>query len=502
MSTTKKLICIIGAGASGLTSIKQCIEEGFDVICYERSDNIGGLWRYRDEVIPGVASVAKTTLANTSKDIQAFSDFPPPKNGPNFMDNTKQCEYFEAYADYFHLKQYVKFNHEVVSVVYNDDYNETGKWKVKVLEKTNNNTAVIVFDGVLVCIGHHVKPTIPKFLGLEKFKGKIVHSCEYKTWKGYEDKNVVVVGIGSSGADIATEVSLVYISSRSGAWVGGRVGTNGIPFDVLIDCRIIQLILSLIPTNMLNTMLEYLFNSYFDHNLYGLKPKHRLLSQHLTINDSLAKCIITGAILVRPNIQEFTENGVIFEGMKEETKCDVLVLATGYELSFSFLDSSIVSVVQNRVEAYKNVFLPHLKHPHTLGLIGLIQTTGPLFPLSEMQARWFAKLMNGKAKLPSKEEMLQAIDNERKIREEFCDSPRHTLEVNFIKYMDEIASFIGVKPKLWKYFFTDRQLWYALIFGPSLPYQYRLEGPNKWSDARRNILEFDSRLKVPLRDNN
>ena len=41
-----KRVAIIGAGASGLTSIKACLEEGLTPVCYERTDAIGGLWNF------------------------------------------------------------------------------------------------------------------------------------------------------------------------------------------------------------------------------------------------------------------------------------------------------------------------------------------------------------------------------------------------------------------------------------------------------------------------
>ncbi|RWS19294.1 dimethylaniline monooxygenase [N-oxide-forming] 5-like protein, partial [Leptotrombidium deliense] len=326
-----------------------------------------------------------------------------------------------------------------------------------------NNTHEQIFDGVLVCTGHHTKPNVPNFPGQEKFKGKIMHSHEYKTWHGFEDKNVVVVGIGASGGDIATELSRVanqvYLSIRRGVWIVRRVWRNGIPLDVMFDCRFVNYVMSLLPFNIANNILEYILNSYFDHNVYGLNPKHRVLSQHLTINDVISNCILSGTVRLRHTIKEFTENGVIFEGSEKETKCDIVVFATGYQISFPFLDASVVSVVQNKIEMFKNVFLPKLKHAHTLGFIGLVQPSGPLFPVCEMQARWFAKLMTGKVKLPSKEKMLKSIEDEGKMREaRYYESPRHTLEVNFIYYLDEIASFIGVKPNLWKFLLTDRSL--------------------------------------------
>ncbi|RWS19603.1 dimethylaniline monooxygenase [N-oxide-forming] 5-like protein, partial [Leptotrombidium deliense] len=165
-----KIIGVIGAGASGLTAIKHCLEEGFDVICYDRTDDLGGLWRYREDEKNGGAAISKTTLMNSSKEFSAFSDFPPEKHTPNYMDNVKMCKYLEAFADHFDLRKNIRFNHEVISVVYNDDYEQSGKWKVKTLDKQHHNTHEQIFDGVLVCSGVNSKANVPNFSGLEKFK--------------------------------------------------------------------------------------------------------------------------------------------------------------------------------------------------------------------------------------------------------------------------------------------------------------------------------------------
>ena len=66
-----------------------------------------------------------------------------------------------------------------------------------------------VFDGVMVCTGHHVQPQVPTFKDQNKFKGQIVHTHSYKKPDGYENKRVVVVGIGNSGGDAAVELSSV-----------------------------------------------------------------------------------------------------------------------------------------------------------------------------------------------------------------------------------------------------------------------------------------------------
>ncbi|RWS22117.1 dimethylaniline monooxygenase [N-oxide-forming] 5-like protein, partial [Leptotrombidium deliense] len=478
-----KRICVIGAGASGLTAIKQCVDENFQVICYEKTNNCGGLWRYREENCENVGSVFKSTITNSSKELSAFSDFPPPLEYPHIMHNTQVCAYFEKYAETFNLEERIKYNHEVLNVTFNDDYEITGKWKVTVKNLRDNEQNEQIFDGVMVCVGHHCKPNIPNFEGMNQFKGQLMHTHCYKKPNAFEDKVVVVVGIGNSGADAAVELSSVcsqvYLSTRSGSWILPLVGSNGVPLDLIFMNKAMTNFLKFIPQNLLAWGLEKVANSYFDHELYGLKPKHRILNQHMTVNDRIQSTILSGRVLVRKNIERFTENGVIFEGNTKETKCDVVLFATGYEIIFPFLDSSIIEVYKNKVELFKYVFSPKLKHAHTLAVIGLLQPSGAVFPASELQSRWFVQLMTGKAKLPTKEEMQQSIVEEAdKIKKQFYESARNTIEVEVMGYNDEIASYIGAKPNLWKLALSDPKLWRALFFGPFLPYKFRLQGPH------------------------
>lgn len=108
---------------------------------------------------------------------------------------------------------------------------------------------------------------------------------------------------------------------------------------------------------------------------------------------------------------------------------DVVVLATGYKVKFPFLSDDIVRVEDNKVQLYKFIFPPHLPHA-TLAVLGLVQPSGPGFPVGEMQCRWTARIMAGKHKLPSEQDMRKDIQRKLDfIRGRFVDSPRHTLQV-------------------------------------------------------------------------
>ncbi|NXY51365.1 FMO1 monooxygenase, partial [Ceuthmochares aereus] len=70
------------------------------------------------------------------------------------------------------------------------------------------------------------------------------------------------------------------------------------------------------------------------------------------------------------------------------------------------------------------------------------------------------------------------------------------LKVDWLVYMDKIASFIGAKPSVLRLLLTDPQLALTIFFGPCSPYQYRLEGPGRWEGARQAILtQWDRTLK-------
>ena len=98
MSETRR-VAVIGAGASGLTAIKCCLDDGLVPVCFERTDSIGGLWCYRDKRLKGQTSVMKSTVTNSSKELMCYSDFPMPKHFANCMHNsqvgeTGECEEF------------------------------------------------------------------------------------------------------------------------------------------------------------------------------------------------------------------------------------------------------------------------------------------------------------------------------------------------------------------------------------------------------------------------
>ncbi|CAD5228927.1 unnamed protein product [Bursaphelenchus okinawaensis] len=496
-----KKVLVVGAGASGLPALKTALEYGFDARCFERSDQIGGLWRYKENPLNDEGTVMKSTVINTSKEMTAYSDFPPLDDAPNYMHNSEMYSYLHRYADHFKLRSKVFFKHQVLSIQRAKCFSENGQWKVKYEIMDTNEILEETFDGIMMCTGHHSIPYIPDpFPGQNLFKGEVLHSKKYRTCKGFEDKVVVVVGIGNSGGDIAVELSKVakkvYLSTRSGSWIMNRVWDYGEPSDLALLNRFTFWAKGLAPQWLQNTVMESKVNRRFDHGRFGVKPNHRFLQAHVTVNDELPNRLISGTVVIKPNISKFTESGVIFEDNTVVENVDTVILATGYSFNFDLIeDGRLIKVENNRVLLYQLMFPPQLAPNNSLAIIGLIQPTGSIMPISEMQCRVFCAQLAGKAKLPSQMKMTESalkmnIDNCRR----FIDRRRHTLQVYYVNYMDSLAKLINVKPKIVKALLTDPRLAKHLIFHGLVPYQYRLNGQHSWPEARKNIIEFDKRV--------
>lgn len=187
-----KRIAIIGGGSSGLTAVKTCLEEGFVPVCFERYSDIGGIWYYNDGVEQGRASVYKSCVINTSKEMMAYSDFPMPVEFPPFIPHHMLLKYLRMYVEHFKLLPYIRFNTTVKNITKSPDYDSTGRWIVQFTNDVGSKEEL--FDGVMVCTGHHHIPHMPTFKGQKVFTGLSFHSQQYRTPECFRNKRVLVIG--------------------------------------------------------------------------------------------------------------------------------------------------------------------------------------------------------------------------------------------------------------------------------------------------------------------
>ncbi|NWZ22045.1 FMO3 monooxygenase, partial [Asarcornis scutulata] len=477
-------VAVVGAGVSGLTATKCCLEEGLEPTCFERSEDIGGLWRYTEHVEEGRASIYRTVFTNSCKEMMCYPDFPFPEDHPNYMHNARLQQYIRDYAQHFDLLRHIRFKTVVTNIRKRPDFRATGQWEVVTQRDGKEETAV--FDAVMICSGHHIYPNLPldHFPGIEKFKGCYLHSREYKEPEKFRGKKVLVVGLGNSGCDIAVELSTVasqvYLSSRSGSWVLSRICDHGYPWDMVIITRFRTWLDSILPKAVNDWLYVRGMNQLVKHENFGLMPVNRTSRKEPVLNDDLLSRITCGVVLIKPDVKEFRETSVVFQDGTVQDDVDVVVFATGYTYSYPFMeDESIIKSRNNEVTLYKSILPPHLEKP-TMAVIGLVQSYGSVIPTADLQCRWTIKVFQGGPSFP--------------LPQRYGSST--TLQTDYITYMDELASAIGAKPNVLKLLVTDPRLALEVFFGPCTPYQFRLTGPGRWSGARRAILtQWDRMLR-------
>ena len=416
-------VCVIGAGSSGIASCQVLHARGIPFDCFEKGSQVGGNWRYMND--NGVSAAYRSLFINTSRRRMAYSTFPMSDDYPDYPHHTQIVRYFDDYVDHFGFRDRIHFRTEVTSVEPADD---GAGWNVATYDGET-----LRYAAVLVANGHHWDPRWPDFPG--EFSGEATHAHDYKTPDGFEDRNVLVLGIGNSACDIACETSRVsrttYLAMRRGAHVLPKY-LKGAPTDELATEVSSRLPLA-VQRGLYSVILKQAQGDMTD---YGLpEPDHKLLEAHPTISAELLARIGHGRVRPKPNIERLEGSRVRFtDGSVEEI--DRIVYCTGYRITFPFLSDEILSAPDNRVPLYRRVV-----HPERPGLffIGLVQPLGAIMPLAEAQSEWVADLLEGKASLPSRREMRDVIRREdERMEKRYVTSKRHTIQVDFFPYLRTI----------------------------------------------------------------
>ncbi|KAM5203188.1 dimethylaniline monooxygenase [N-oxide-forming] 4 isoform 1-T3 [Hipposideros larvatus] len=495
-----KRVAVIGAGVSGLSSLKCCLDEDLEPTCFERSNDIGGLWKFTESSRDGMTRVYKSLVTNVSKEMSCYSDFPFREDYPNYMNQEKFWNYLQEFAEHFGLLKYIRFRTTVCSVTKRPDFSETGQWDV--VTETEGKQETAVFDAVMVCTGHLLSPHLPleSFPGIHKFKGRILHSQEYKVPECFRDQRVLVVGLGNTGGDVSVELSRtaaqVLLSTRTGTWLIGRSSDGGYPYTMMHIRRCNNFISQVLPSCVLNWIQQRQWNKRVDHKNYGLsiiKGKKR----KIVVNDELPTCLLCGTVTLKTGVKEFRETSAVFEDGTEEENIDVVIFTTGYTFSFPFLEEPLKSLCAKKLFLYKMVFPSNLEKT-TLAIIGLIGLQGSILAGTELQARWVTRVFKGLCKIPPSQKLMAEFTKKEQLIERGVMRDPSGDKFDYISFMDDIAACIGVKPSIPLLFLKDPRLAWEVFFGPCTSYQYRLMGPGKWDGARNAILTQWGRTMKPF----
>jgi dimethylaniline monooxygenase (N-oxide forming) len=425
-------VCIIGAGSSGIASCQVLQARGIAFDCFELGSDIGGNWRYLND--NGMSSAYRSLHINSSRQSMEYARFPIPNHYPNYLGHRAIAKYFDDYVEHFGFRDKIHVRTEVTKVERAPD----GRWDVTTRHRDSGETHVRRYRAVLVANGHHWDPKFPAppFPGTDTFQGDQIHSHYYRTPEPYAGKRILVLGIGNSACDVATDCSEVaertIIAMRRGAHVVPKY-LFGIPTDHLTLSRLGTRTPLWLQRNVLALLVAIARGKITS---YGLpKPDHHILCAHPTMSDRLLHKLDHGDIEVKPAIERLGPDRAYFaDGSTEEV--DTIFYCTGYKVSFPFLDAELFPVQDNRVTLYRRVVPPGLPG---LYFIGLVQPIGAIMPMAEIQSEWVADLLEGRATLPSRAAMMREISGyHQRLSRRYVGSTRHTIQVDFYSYLREI----------------------------------------------------------------
>lgn len=419
--------CIVGAGSSGLAVVKNFAAMGIEFDCFEREDDVGGNWYYGKPA----SSVYRSTHLISSKRLTEYTDFPMPAEYPEYPSQQQAWEYLRSYARHFGLYRRIEFGRSVEQI------QKVGAWQV-----TLDGGEVREYAGIVIANGHNWDPQWPEYPGT--FNGLVLHSGQYKTPDALRGKRVLVVGAGNSGCDIAVEsaqnAAATFHSVRRGYHYLPKF-LRGRPVDQLNE----RLLRWRLPLWLRRKIASYAIKVALGRpHDFGLpKPDHQLFETHPIINSQLMYHLGHGQIQPKPDIAELRGDRVRFvDG--SETMIDVIIYATGFRITFPFIDTQYLNWRDGR----PNLFL-HVFHPtdDTLFVAGLLQPDSGQWGLVDYQAQLIARFIRALENDPQQANRFRRwrqsahLDLGDGIR--YVRSTRHLLEVEHFSYRERLKKLIG-----------------------------------------------------------
>lgn len=422
--------CVIGAGPSGLTVLKNLRQHGFDADAIEREDNVGGTWYYGTSA----SAVYQSTHLISSKGLTEFTDYAMPRTYPAYPSHQQALDYLRAYARHFDLHRHIECGRSVTRV------EPAGPlWRVEL-----DGSEARLYRGVVVANGHNWDPQFPAYPG--HFSGLSLHSGQYKTPDVLKGKNVLVVGAGNSGCDIAVEAALhaactFHSARRSYHYLPKFL--LGKPIDVCGE-RLLRLRLPIWLRRAITTRLIRVALGTPEN--YGLpRPDHRLFETHPIINSQMLYFVGHGRIRPKPDIERLDGDYVQFVDGSSE-RVDVLVYATGFKISFPFIDREHLNWQDGAPQLHVNLFHPDHER---LFVAGLIQPDSGQWGLVDYQAQLLARYLlvlerNPAAAARFRRKLARHTDLAAGIH--YVRSRRHRLEVEHFSYRKLLRKFIAQLP--------------------------------------------------------
>jgi len=337
-------VIVIGAGHAGLTTAARLRQLGVDTLVVEKSPRVGDVWRGRYRSL-----TLHNEIAANHMPYMAF-----PKTWPLWLSKDQLGLWLEVYAECLELDVWTST--EMCGATYSE---ATRRWTV---ELRLADGSVVKKDCQHIVVASGVSGSIPhraELPGLDNFTGQVVHSSEFQDGALYAGDNVIVVGTGNSGHDIAQDLHLkgaksVAMLQRGPTCVISLKPGAAMIYAIYDDARPtedIDMIAAAIPYPMLKESYRWItkkaaeldkdlldslnasgLKTYFGSDDTGFQMMYMRGEGGYYIDVGCSAHIANGSIGV---LQTDDVVGFVGDGLQMKdgrvVSCDLVVLATGFK---------------------------------------------------------------------------------------------------------------------------------------------------------------------------
>jgi putative flavoprotein involved in K+ transport len=312
-------VIIIGGGPAGLAVAAVLGRHRVPATVLERTDAVAASWRAHPDFL----------RLRTTRRLSGLPGLRIPPTAGRWITRDDMVRYLERYAAFHAIDIATRRGVERIDPA--DDSDETGaRWLLRTADG-----GVVPTRTVVVATGYSHTPQVPNWPGRDSFTGTFLHAKDYRNPGVYAGRKVLIVGVGNSGAEIATEVAH---GGASGVWLAVRTPPHIIRRDMAgWPGQATGILLHRLPPRAIDWAGRWVARLCLpDLTPYGLpRPRDglyaRLRRDHaVPVWDSgFVSAVRSAGITVVPSVAGFNRDEVRLADGSLITP-DVVVAATGY----------------------------------------------------------------------------------------------------------------------------------------------------------------------------
>jgi putative flavoprotein involved in K+ transport len=327
MSAVERVV-IVGAGAAGLSTAAALTRRGVDALVLDRSDRIGGSWASRYERLH----------LHTIRRFSGLAHHGIPSRYPRYLSKDEYAAYLGEYAERFALR--VALGEDVTAI--HPAPGEGHTWEIDTAQRTVETQVAII------ATGHYAEPQIPSWEGIHEYEGRLIHSAAYRSGREFAGSRALVVGLGNSGAEIATDLveqgaASVSVAVRTPPPIVTREMFGVIPVQ-LFGIALMPLGIPRTVDRIGATLRKRAVGDLRPYGIGDAAWGPFTARRPAVIDVGFLEVLKARQVTVRPALARLDQRGVEFaDGSSSEF--DVVVVATGFGTGLETILRSVPGVV-------------------------------------------------------------------------------------------------------------------------------------------------------------